>query len=77
MPVLKKGNKPTDNFRNRFKSLSVHLHLGLYLYAKYQDPSQSGLLLYAKYQNPSQIGSSDISFTILFQFKMPVSEKGE
>ena len=63
MPVLKKGNKPTDNFRNRFKSLSVHLHLGL--------------LLYAKYQNPSQIGFSDILFTMLFQFKMPVSEKGE
>ena len=59
---LKKGNKPTKNFRNRFKSLSVHLYLGL--------------LLYAKYQNPSQIGSSDILFTRLFQYKIPVSEKG-
>ena len=43
---LKKGNKPTKNFWNRFISESAHLHLGL--------------LLYAKYQNPSQIGSSDI-----------------
>ena len=60
---LTKGNKPTKNFQKRFKSLSVHLHLGL--------------LLYAKYQNPSQTGSSDILFTRLFQYKMPVSEKGE
>ena len=28
---LKKGNKPTKNFQNRFKSLSVHLHLYLLL----------------------------------------------
>ena len=42
---------------------SVHLHLGLYLYAKYQDPSQSG--------------SSDILFTKLSLYKMLVSEKGE
>ena len=60
---LKMGIKPTKNFQNRFKSLSVLLHLGL--------------LVYAKYQNPSQIGSSDILFTRLFQYKMPVSEKGE
>ena len=38
----KKGNNSTEHLRNRFKSLSVHLHLGLYLYAKYQDPSLSG-----------------------------------
>ena len=42
---------------------TVHLHLGQYLYAKYQDPSQSC--------------SSDILFTRLFLYKMPVSEKGE
>ena len=41
----------------------VHLHFGLYLYAKYQNPSQSGSL--------------DILFTRVFLYKMPVSEKGE
>ena len=35
---LKRGNKPTKNFQKRFKSLSVHLHLGLLLYAIYQNP---------------------------------------
>ena len=50
-----------QNFRNRCKIYSVHLHLGLYLYAKYQDPSQSG--------------SSDILSTRLFLYKMPVSKK--
>ena len=48
----KKGNNSTENLRNRFKSLSVHLHLNLYLYAKYQDPSLSN--------------SSDILLTRLF-----------
>ena len=48
----KKGNNSTENLRNRFKSISVHLHLDLYLYAKYQDPCLSG--------------SSDILFTRLF-----------
>ena len=52
-----------ENLQNRFKSLSAHLHLGLYLYTKYQDPSQ--------------IGSSDILITRLFLYKMPISEKGE
>ena len=37
----KKGNNSTENLRNRFKSWSVHLHLGLLLYAKYQDSSFS------------------------------------
>ena len=60
---LKKGSNSTKNLRSRFKSQSVHLHLGLKLYAKYQDPSQSG--------------SSVILFTRLFLYKMPVSEKGE
>ena len=48
----KKGNNSTENLRNRFKSKSVHLHLGLQLYDKYQDSSQSG--------------SSDILFTRFF-----------
>ena len=52
-----------ENLQNRFKSYSAHLHLGLYLYAMYQDPSQSG--------------SSDILFTRLVLYKMPISEKGE
>ena len=30
-----------------------------------------------KYQDPSQSDSSDILFTRLFLYKMPVSEKGE
>ena len=38
----KKGSNSTINLRKRFKMQSVHLHLGLYLYAKYQNPSQSG-----------------------------------
>ena len=42
---------------------SVHLHLGLELYAKYQDPNQSG--------------PSDILFTRFFLYKMHVSEIGE
>ena len=42
---------------------SFHLNLGLYLFAKYQDPSQNG--------------SSYILFTRLFLYKMPMSEKGE
>ena len=50
MPVSKKGGgNSTENLRNVFISLSVHLHLGLYLYIKYQAPSLSG--------------SSDILFT--------------
>ena len=32
---------------------------------------------HAKYQDPGQSGSSDISFTGLFLYKMPMSEKGE
>ena len=59
----KKGNNSTENLRNKFKSSSVHLHLDLYLYVKYQDPSQ--------------ICSSDILFTRLFLYKMPMSEKGK
>ena len=59
---LKKGNNSTKTLQKRFKSKSAHLHLGLYLYAKYQDPSQSS--------------SSDILFTMLFLYKMPVSEEG-
>ena len=60
---LKKGINSSEKLLNMFKSESVHLNLGLYLYAKYQDPSESG--------------SSDILFTRLFLYKMPVSEKGE
>ena len=45
------------------EGIIIHLNLGLYLYAKYQDPSKNG--------------SSDILFTRLFLYKMPVSEKGE
>ena len=63
MPVSEKDNNATENLRNRFKSKSVHLHFGLYLYAKYQGPCQSS--------------SSDILFTRLFLYKMPMSEKGE
>ena len=59
----KKGSNSTEYLRNKFKIQSGHLHLGLYLYAKYQ--------------NPSQIRSSDILFTRLFLYKMPVSDKGE
>ena len=32
---------------------------------------------YAKYQDPSKRGSSDILFTRLFLYKMPVSVKGK
>ena len=32
---------------------------------------------YAKYQDPSKRGSSNILFTRLFLYKMPVSEKGK
>ena len=53
----------TENLRKRFKSQSVPLHLGL--------------LLYAIYQNLSQSCSSVILFTRLFLYKLPVSEKGE
>ena len=60
---LKKGSSSTKNLRNRFKSQTVHLHLGLSIYIKYQDPSQSGF--------------SDILFTRLFLHKMPMSKKGE
>ena len=59
----KKGDNSSKNLRKSFKSLSLHLHLGLYLYARYQDPSQSS--------------SSDILFTRLFLYKVPVSKKGE
>ena len=59
----KKGNNSTENLQNRFKTLSVHLHLGLFIYAKYQDPSRSC--------------SSDFLFTRLFLYKLPMSEKGE
>ena len=48
----KKGNNSTENLRNKFKSKRNHLHLSLYFYANYQDPSQSG--------------SSDILFTRSF-----------
>ena len=63
MPVSKEGNNSSEKLRNMFKSKSAHLNLGLYFYAKYQDPSKNG--------------SSDILFTRLFLYKMPVSEKGE
>ena len=64
MPMSEiKENNSTENLRNRFKSKSVHLHFSLYLYAKYQDPSQSG--------------SSDILFIRFFLYKMPMSVKGE
>ena len=56
---LKTESNSTKNVRNRFKSQSVHLHLGLKLYDKYQDPSQCD--------------SSVILFTRLFLYKMPVS----
>ena len=59
----KKGNNSTENLRNKFKILSVHSHFSLYLYAKYQGPSHSG--------------SSDILFTSLSLYKMPMFEKGE
>ena len=59
----KRGNNSTGNVRNIFKIESVHLHLNLYLHAKYQDPSQSG--------------SSDILFTRLFLYQMPMPEKGK
>ena len=58
----KKGSNSTENLRNKFKIQSVHLHLGLYLYAKYQDPSQSG--------------SSDILFTRLFLTKCLCPKNG-
>ena len=58
----KKGNNSTENLRNKFKIKSVHPHLSLYFYAKYQDPSHSG--------------SSDILFTSLFLYKMPMFENG-
>ena len=54
------SSNSTENLWNRFKSLSLHLYLGLY--AKYQDPSQSC--------------SSIILFNRLFLYKMPVSEIG-
>ena len=38
----KKESNSTENLRNKFKIQSVHQHLGLKLYAKYQDPTQSG-----------------------------------
>ena len=59
--VWKKGSNYTENLRNRFKIQSVHLHLSMYLYAKYQDPCQ--------------IGSLDILFTRLFLYKMPYVRK--
>ena len=60
---LKKGNNSTENLQNRFKSQSLHLHLNLHLYAKYQNPSRSG--------------SSDILFTRLFLYQMPMSVQGK
>ena len=36
----------------------------------------AGLTVYVKYQDPIQSSSSDILFTRLFLYKMPVSEKG-
>ena len=54
-----KGSNSTENLRKSFKIQSVHLHLSLYLH------------VYAKYQDPSQSGSSDILFTRLFLYKMP------
>ena len=59
----KNRSNSTENSWNRFKSYLVHLHLGLQLYAKYQDPSQSC--------------SSVILFIRLFLYKMPVPAKGE
>ena len=59
---LKKGSNSTKNLWNRFKRQSVYLHLGLYLYAKYQDPSQSG--------------SSEILFTRFLYTKCLCPKKG-
>ena len=39
--------------------------------------TKTGFTVYAKYQDPSQSGSSVILFTRLFLYKMPASEKGE
>ena len=63
MPVSEKGELLNRKFSEKVQKLTVRLHLGLYLYAKYQNPSQSG--------------SSDILFTRLFLYKMPMSVKGE
>ena len=52
-----------ENLQIRFKIQSVHLHLSLYLYTKYQVPNQ--------------IGFSDILFTRLFLYKKPMFEKRE
>ena len=59
--ILAKGVLQIFCSQNKFKIESIHLHLGLYLYAKYQDPFLSG--------------SSDILFTRLFIYKMPMSDK--
>ena len=59
---LKKGNKPTENFGIGSKD-------NQFIYTLVCN------LLYAKYQNPSKSGSSDILFTRLFLYKMPVSKK--
>ena len=63
LPRTPLDNNSTENLQNMFKSLSVHLHLSLKLYAKYEDPSLSG--------------SSDILFTRLSLYKMLMSEKEE
>ena len=52
----KMGNNSSEKIWNMFKSCSVHLNYGLFLYAKYQDPIQSSSL--------------DILFTRLFLYKM-------
>ena len=55
------GNNSIENLQNVSKSLSVHLHLSLKLYVKYQDPRFSG--------------STDILFTVLSLYKLGMSEK--
>ena len=59
----KKRSNSIENLRNRLKIELNYLHFGLYLYAKYKDPSLKG--------------SSDILFTRLFLYKMPMPVKGE
>ena len=42
MTVFEKGEVRNGKQTSVVKSESVHLHLSLYQYAKYQDPNQSG-----------------------------------
>ena len=60
---LKKANKPTKKF-----GIGVKVNQFIYTLVRNYMP---------KYQDPSQISSSDILFTRLFLYKMPVSGKRE